>query len=112
MLPMSTDNIKENIMSALNQSLEYLKKYKLIVVIVTVGWLVLSITIGVISGLNNKVEYTALSAEDENAAITEEVNRNISQVEDGEMLTTKNNLSLFQIEQSKNYVENLNNKGK
>ncbi|TXJ47443.1 hypothetical protein [Brachyspira pilosicoli] len=88
----------------------YAEKRKLFIIILS-SWFVFIIVIGIILGLNQKPDIVPLTPEEENAMISNEIIRNDDKkVIEGEMLSTKNNLSFEELERSRNYVESRKNK--
>ena len=88
----------------------YAEKRKLFIIILS-SWFVFIIVIGIILCLNQKPDIVPLTPEEENAMISNEIIRNDDKkVIEGEMLSTKNNLSFEELERSRNYVESRKNK--
>ena len=61
--------------------------------------------IGILIGLNSKSKEVHLSPEEENSMAVSSMKEDEEKIIKGEMLSTKGNLDLEQIEYSKNYVE-------
>lgn len=88
----------------------YAEKRKLFIIILS-SWFVFIIVIGIVIGLNRKPDIVPLTPEEENAMISNDIIRNDDKkVMEGEMLSTKNNLSFEELERSRNYVESRKNK--
>ncbi len=105
MLPM----IKNYILRFMTKYRHYYKYKRLAIIVVSV-WFTLMVTLGVISGFMNRAKPIIISPEDENAMAVDKIESNKRKIESGEMLSSKNNMSFFEIQQSKNYTEKLNNK--
>ncbi|WP_157148231.1 hypothetical protein [Brachyspira pilosicoli] len=88
----------------------YAEKRKLFIIILS-SWFVFIILIGVIIGVNKKPDIVPLTPEEENAMISNDIIKNDDKkIIEGEMLSTKNNLSFEELEGSRNYVESRKNK--
>lgn len=88
----------------------YAEKRKLFIIILS-SWFVFIILIGVIIGVNKKPDIVPLTPEEENAMISNDIIKNYDKkIIEGEMLSTKNNLSFEELERSRNYVESRKNK--
>ncbi|MBW5381877.1 hypothetical protein [Brachyspira pilosicoli] len=88
----------------------YAEKRKLFIIILS-SWFVFIILIGVIIGVNKKPDIVPLTPEEENAMISNDIIKNDDKkIIEGEMLSTKNNLSFEELERSRNYVESRKNK--
>lgn len=88
----------------------YAEKKKLFIIILS-SWFVFIIVVGIVIGLNKKPDIVPLTPEEENAMISNEIIRNDDKrIMEGEMLSTKNNLSFEELERSRNYVESRKNK--
>ena len=88
----------------------YAEKRKLFIIILS-SWFVFIIVIGIVLGLNQKPDIVPLTPEEENAMISNDIIKNDDKkVMEGEMLSTKNNLSFEELERSRNYVESRKNK--
>lgn len=88
----------------------YAEKRKLFIIILS-SWFVFIILIGVIIGINKKPDIVPLTPEEENAMISNDIIKNDDKkIIEGEMLSTKNNLSFEELERSRNYVESRKNK--
>lgn len=88
----------------------YAEKRKLFIIILS-SWFVFIILIGVIIGVNKKPGIVPLTPEEENAMISNDIIKNDDKkIIEGEMLSTKNNLSFEELERSRNYVESRKNK--
>ena len=88
----------------------YAEKRKLFIMILS-SWFVFIILIGVIIGVNKKPDIVPLTPEEENAMISNDIIKNDDKkIIEGEMLSTKNNLSFEELERSRNYVESRKNK--
>lgn len=68
-------------------------------------WIILTVLIGILIGLNSKSKEVHLSPEEENSMAVSSMKEDEEKIIKGEMLSTKGNLDLEQIEYSKNYVE-------
>ncbi|WP_236847135.1 hypothetical protein [Brachyspira catarrhinii] len=73
------------------------------------AWLVFTILIGIFIGLRSKSKVVHLSPEEENSRAVASMKEDEEKIIKGEMLSTKNNLDMEQIEYSKNYVKNKQN---
>ncbi|WP_157146613.1 hypothetical protein [Brachyspira pilosicoli] len=88
----------------------YAEKRKLFIIILS-SWFVFIILIGVVIGVNKKPDIVPLTPEEENAMISNDIIKNDDKkIIEGEMLSTKNNLSFEELERSRNYVESRKNK--
>ena len=88
----------------------YAEKRKLFIIILS-SWFVFIILIGVIIGVNKKPDIVPLTPEEENAMISNDIIKNDDKkIIEGEMLSTKNNLSFEELKRSRNYVESRKNK--
>ncbi|MEI0532139.1 hypothetical protein R4I97_11325 [Brachyspira pilosicoli] len=88
----------------------YAEKRKLFIIILS-SWFVFIVLIGVIIGLNKEPDIVPLTPEEENAMISNDIIKNDDKkIIEGEMLSTKNNLSFEELERSRNYVESRKNK--
>ena len=74
-------------------------KYKRLAIIVVSVWFAIIVTLGVISGFINRAKPIIISPEDENATAVDQIESNKRKIESGEMLSTKNNMSFFEIQQ-------------
>ena len=77
---------------------------------IILAWLIFTIFVGILIGLygNSKVVY--LSPEEENARAIANMEEDEEKIIKGELLSTKGNLDIEQMEYSKNYIENKKNK--
>ena len=73
------------------------------------AWLVFTILIGIFIGLRSKSKVVHLSPEEENSRAVTSMKEDEEKIIKGEMLSTKNNLDMEQMEYSKNYVKNKQN---
>ncbi len=73
------------------------------------AWLVFTILIGIFIGLRSKSKVVHLSPEEENSRAVASMKEDEEKIIKGEMLSTKNNLDMEQMEYSKNYVKNKQN---
>ncbi|MEI0580282.1 hypothetical protein [Brachyspira pilosicoli] len=88
----------------------YRERRKLFILILS-SWFLFIVLIGVIIGLTKKPDVVPLTPEEENAMILNDVIKNDDKkIIEGEMLSTKNNLSFEELERSRNYVESRKNK--
>ena len=88
----------------------YSEKRKLFIIILS-SWFVFIVLIGVIIGLNREPDIVPLTPEEENAMISNDIIKDDDKkIMEGEMLSTKNNLSFEELERSRNYVESRKNK--
>ena len=88
----------------------YAEKRKLFIIILS-SWFVFIIVIGIVLGLNQKPDIVPLTPEEENAMISNDIIKDDDKkIMEGEMLSTKNNLSFEELERSRNYVESRKNK--
>ena len=69
------------------------------------SWLVLTILIGIFIGLRSKSKVVHLSPEEENSMAISSMKEDEEKIIKGEILSTKNNLDMEQIEYSKNYAK-------
>lgn len=83
----------------------YKTKKTLFFGVVILAWLILTVLIGILIGLNSKSKEVHLSPEEENSMAVSSMKEDEEKIIKGEMLSTKGNLDLEQIEYSKNYVE-------
>lgn len=80
------------------------KKALFFTVIISV-WLLLTIIIGILIGLYGKSRVVHLSPEEENSRAIANMKEDEEKIIKGEMLSTKENLDIEQMEYSKKYVE-------
>ena len=73
------------------------------------AWLIFMILIGIFIGLRSKSKVVHLSPEEENSRAVASMKEDEEKIIKGEMLSTKNNLDMEQMEYSKNYVKNKQN---
>ena len=83
----------------------YKTKKTLFFVVIISAWLILTVLIGIFIGLNSKSKEVHLSPEEENSMAVSSMKEDEEKIIKGEMLSTRGNLDLEQIEYSKNYVE-------
>ena len=83
----------------------YKTKKTLFFGVIISSWLILTVLIGILIGLNSKSKEVHLSPEEENSMAVSSMKEDEEKIIKGEMLSTKGNLDLEQIEYSKNYVE-------
>ena len=69
------------------------------------AWLVLTVLIGILIGFRGKSKVVHLSPEEENSRAVATMKEDEEKIIKGEMLSTKNNLDMEQIEYSKNYAK-------
>ncbi|TXJ13730.1 hypothetical protein EPJ80_01915 [Brachyspira aalborgi] len=88
----------------------FYKTKRILFFVVIFVWLILTILLGILIGLysNSKVIY--LSHEEENARAVANMEEDEEKIIKGEMLSTKGNLDIEQMEYSKNYIKNKKNK--
>lgn len=77
---------------------------------IILAWLILTIFIGILIGLYGKSKVIYLSPEEENARAIVSMEEDEEKIIKGELLSTKGNLDIEQMEYSKNYIENKKNK--
>lgn len=102
MLPM----MKKYILNTIDKYRHYYK-YKRIAIIIISVWFISTIILGIIFGFRNRAKAIVISPEYENDMIMNKIEANKSKIGSGVMLSTKDNLSFFEIQQSKNYLEKL-----
>lgn len=83
----------------------YETKRVLFLTTIVSAWLVLTILIGIFIGLRSKSKVVHLSPEEENSMAISSMKEDEEKIIKGEMLSTKNNLDMEQIEYSKNYAK-------
>ncbi|WP_432632791.1 hypothetical protein [Brachyspira sp.] len=83
----------------------YKTKRTLFFGVVISAWLILTVLIGILIGLNSKSKEVHLSPEEENSMAVPSMKEDEEKIIKGEMLSTRGNLDMEQIEYSKNYVE-------
>ena len=81
------------------------------------AWFVLTVLIGILIGFRSKSKVVHLSPEEENSRAVAAMKEDEEKIIKGEMLSTRNNLDMEQIEYSKNYAKiqktkKLNNQNK
>lgn len=88
----------------------FYKTKRILFFVVIFVWLILTILSGILIGLysNSKVIY--LSPEEENSRAAANMEEDEEKIIKGEMLSTKGNLDIEQMEYSKNYIKNKKNK--
>lgn len=69
-------------------------------------WLILTMVIGILIGLYGKSRVVHLSPEEENSRAIANMKEDEEKIIKGEMMSTKENLDIEQMEYSKKYVEN------
>ena len=74
------------------------------------AWLVLTVLIGILIGFRSKSKVVHLSPEEENSRAVATMKEDEEKIIKGEMLSTKGNLDIEQMEYSKNYIKNKKNK--
>ena len=87
----------------------YETKRALFLTTIISAWLVFTILIGIFIGLRSKSKVVHLSPEEENSRAVASMKEDEEKIIKGEMLSTKNNLDMEQMEYSKNYVKNKQN---
>ena len=87
----------------------YETKRALFLTTIISAWLVFTILIGIFIGLRSKSKVVHLSPEEENSRAVASMKECEEKIIKGEMLSTKNNLDMEQMEYSKNYVKNKQN---
>lgn len=83
---------------------------KVLFFIIISAWLILTILSGILIGLYGKSKVVYLSPEEENSRAVSSMKEDDEKIIKGEMLSTKENLDIEQMEYSKNYAENQRNK--
>ena len=73
--------------------------------VVIFSWLVLTVLIGILIGFRSKSKVIHLSPEEENSRAVATMKEDEEKIIKGEMLSTRNNLDMEQIEYSKNYAK-------
>lgn len=96
-LPMILDTIK--------QLLLILKKNKKIAIIITMVWIIIVASFGVFKGVKNRARAIIINPDDYNIELKENVKKLEEEYNTGQLLSIKNNLTLFEINQSKNYSD-------
>ena len=97
-------------MAIIEKVKNFYKTKRILFFVVIFVWLILTILSGILIGLysNSKVIY--LSSEEENARAVANMEEDEEKIIKGEMLSTKGNLDIEQMEYSKNYIKNKKNK--
>lgn len=97
-------------MTIIEKVKNFYKTKRILFFVVIFVWLILTILSGILIGLysNSKVIY--LSPEEENARAAANMEEDEEKIIKGEMLSTKGNLDIEQMEYSKNYIKNKKNK--
>lgn len=97
-------------MAIIEKVKNFYKTKRILFFVVIFVWLILTILSGILIGLysNSKVIY--LSHEEENARAVANMEEDEEKIIKGEMLSTKGNLDIEQMEYSKNYIKNKKNK--
>lgn len=97
-------------MAIIEKVKNFYKTKRILFFVVIFVWLILTILSGILIGLysNSKVIY--LSPEEENARAVANMEEDEEKIIKGEMLSTKGNLDIEQMEYSKNYIKNKRNK--
>ena len=97
-------------MAIIEKVKHFYKTKRILFFVVIFVWLILSILSGILIGLysNSKVIY--LSPEEENERAVANMEEDEEKIIKGEMLSTKGNLDIEQMEYSKNYIKNKKNK--
>lgn len=84
----------------------YERKKALFFAAVISAWLILTIITGILIGLYGKSRVVHLSPEEENSRAIANMKEDEEKIIKGEMMSTKENLDMEQIEYSKKYIEN------
>ena len=97
-------------MAIIEKVKNFYKTKRILFFVVIFVWLILTILSGILIGLysNSKVIY--FSPEEENARAVANMEEDEEKIIKGEMLSTKGNLDIEQMEYSKNYIKNKKNK--
>lgn len=97
-------------MAIIEKVKNFYKTKRILFFLVIFVWLILTILSGILIGLysNSKVIY--LSPEEENSRAAANMEEDEEKIIKGEMLSTKGNLDIEQMEYSKNYIKNKKNK--
>lgn len=97
-------------MAIIEKVKNFYKTKRILFFVVIFVWLILTILSGILIGLysNSKVIY--LSPEEENTRAVANMEEDEEKIIKGEMLSTKGNLDMEQMEYSKNYIKNKKNK--
>lgn len=97
-------------MAIIEKVKNFYKTKRILFFVVIFVWLILTILSGILIGLysNSKVIY--LSPEEENERAVANMEEDEEKIIKGEMLSTKGNLDIEQMEYSKNYIKNKKNK--
>lgn len=97
-------------MAIIEKVKNFYKTKRILFFVVIFVWLILTILSGILIGLysNSKVIY--LSPEEENSRAAANMEEDEEKIIKGEMLSTKGNLDIEQMEYSKNYIKNKKNK--
>lgn len=97
-------------MAIIEKVKHFYKTKRILFFVVIFVWLILTILSGILIGLysNSKVIY--LSPEEENERAVANMEEDEEKIIKGEMLSTKGNLDIEQMEYSKNYIKNKKNK--
>lgn len=83
----------------------FYKSKKILFFIIVCAWLLLTILIGILIGLNSKPNVIHLTPEEENSKSVNIMKEDEEKILKGEMLSTKENLSLEDLEYSRNFTE-------
>lgn len=92
------------IKSFISELKAYAKNNKKIAIIICVVWLILTLLIGVIIGINGRDGIVTLSPEEENNRALKIIKSDNEKIEQGLILTPAKNLSTTQIELAKDYA--------
>ena len=85
--------------------INFYKTKKILFFIITFVWLLLIILLGVFIGFNSKPDVIPLTPEEENSKALNTIKEDNEKILKGEMLSTKENLSLDDLQYSRNFVE-------
>lgn len=84
--------------------IDFYNKNKKKVLLIITGWFILMIILGVVIAVYTKRKLVLLTPEEENSKALKILKSEIELIESGKLLTTKNNMTITEIEYSSNYV--------
>jgi capsular polysaccharide biosynthesis protein len=93
------------ILDTIKQLLSILAKKKKIAIIITIVWVIIVLSFGVFRGMKNRSRAIIINPDDYNIELKQNVGKLDEEYNTGQLLSVKNNLTLFEINQSKNYYE-------
>ena len=90
--------------------INFYKTKKILFFIITFVWLLLIVLLGVFIGFNSKPDVIPLTPEEENSKALNTIKEDNEKILKGETLSTKENLSLDDLQYSRNFVESRKNR--